>query len=159
MFPEKTQAKADGDDYRTCAACGNTHSRSTSKYCPVCGTLMSEDYEPLDAIRSSYGMQRKALTIEKPAAAASPLSLFTVERNAMSDTAWACVVYSMGPYLGILFVPLAFVIGGIGYVVARQRPQLGGKRIAIVSVGLSFGILVVQIFLWWLLYIIPEIGI
>jgi hypothetical protein len=160
VFPEKTQAKADGGDSRiSCAACGNTHSRSTSKYCPVCGKLMSEDYQPLDAIRSSYGMQRKTLTIEKRAAAASPLSLFAVERNAMSDTAWACVVYSMVPYLGILFVPLAVVIGGIGYAVARRQPHLGGKRIAIVSIGLSFGILIVQIFLWWLLYIIPEIGI
>jgi hypothetical protein len=121
--------------------------------------MMSEDYQPLDAIRSSYGMQRKALTIEQRSSAPNTLNLFAAPRNAMSDTAWACVVYSMVPYIGILFVPLAFVIGGIGYMVAVKRPYLGGRRVAVMSVGLSFGILVVQIFLWWLLYIIPEIGI
>ena len=119
---------------------------------------MSEDYQPLDAIRSSYRMQRKELRIERSAASAGHVSLFSAERNAMSETAWACVVYSMVPYIGILFVPLALVIGGVGYAAARRHPQIGGGRVAIVSVSLSLGILVVQIFLWWLLYIIPEIG-
>lgn len=118
---------------------------------------MSEDYLPLDAIRSSYGMQRRPLKMETNANA--PSDLFERQRNVVSDTAWACVVYSMVPYLGILFVPLAFITGGIGYAVARQRPQLGGGRMAGICVALSVAILAVQIFLWWLLYIIPEIGI
>lgn len=117
---------------------------------------MGEDYQPLDAIRSSYGMQRKALTIVERRSEGT-FNLFAVERNAVSDTAWACVVYSTVPYLGILFVPLAFLTGGIGYIVSQKRPHLGGRRMALVCVGLSFGILLVQIFLWWLLYIIPEL--
>ena len=118
---------------------------------------MSEDYLPLDAIRSSYGMQRRPLKMD----AVDPITgdLFETPRNAVSDTAWACVVYSMVPYLGILFVPLAFVTGGIGYAVSRKRPQLGGGRMASMCIGLSLLILAVQLVLWWLLYIIPEIGI
>lgn len=141
-----------------CAACGRS-GRKGSKFCPDCGKQMNEDYQPLDTIRSSYGMQRKVLTITRPAPSAVTLNLFAVERNAVSDTAWACVVYSTVPYLGILFVPLAFLTGGIGYIVSQRRPHLGGRRVALVCIGLSVGILVVQIFLWWLLYIIPEIGI
>src|SRR4051794_37643239 len=152
------QARLGGDRPHVCAACGGTASREASKFCPDCGKLMSEDYEPLDAIRSSYRLQRETLKIAAPPHPTPAMSLFPVNRNAMSDTAWACVVYSMVPYLGILFVPLAFTIGGIGYAVSLRRPHLGGKRIAMVSVALSFGILIVQVFLWWLLYIIPEIG-
>jgi hypothetical protein len=102
---------------------------------------MSEDYLPLDAIRSSYGMQRRPLKMEP----LDPITgdLFDTPRNPVSDTAWACVVYSLVPYLGILFVPLAFITG----------------KMATVCVVLSFVILAIQIFLWWLLYIIPEIGI
>ncbi len=117
---------------------------------------MSEGYQPLDSIRSSYGMQRKPLVASDPPP--PTFNLFRVERNAISDTAWACVVYSMVPYIGIVFIPLAFLTGGIGYLAAQRRPQIGGGRLAVASVGLSFAVLVVQIFLWWLLYIIPEIA-
>jgi hypothetical protein len=118
---------------------------------------MSEDYLPLDAIRSSHGMQRRPMKMDP----IDPVTgdLFEKSRNTVSDTAWACVVYSMVPYIGILFIPLAFVTGGIGYAVSKRRPQLGGGRMATMSVGLSLLILAVQIMLWWLLYIIPEIGI
>lgn len=118
---------------------------------------MNEDYLPLDAIRSSHGMQRRPLKIE----ALNPVTgdLFDTPRSPVSETAWACVVYSMVPYLGILFIPLAFITGGIGYVVWRRSPHIGGGRLASVCVALSVVILLVQIFLWWLLYIIPEVGI
>ena len=156
MFPERIPAKTDGDETPICAACGAS-GRDGSKFCPDCGKQLSEDYQPLDAIRSSYGMQRKTLKIGKRQPA-GPVSLFTAERNAYSETAWACVVYSMVPYIGILFVPVAFTIGGIAYAVSQRRPNLGGQRMALACVGMSFGILVVQVFLWWLLYIIPELG-
>ncbi|MBS1795624.1 MAG: hypothetical protein JSS81_17345 [Acidobacteria bacterium] len=63
----------------------------------------------------------------------------------------------MVPYLGILFVPLTFLIGGCGYVAARRRPQLGGRRLALRSLSAGLLVLGVQLFLWWLLYIVPEL--
>lgn len=139
-----------------CSACGSESNRETANFCLVCGKLLDEGYQPLDAIRSSYGLQRKSLRIAKEQ---KPVTLFEEEKNYVSETAWAAVVYAMVPYLGILFIPFAFLAGGYGYFAARRRPHLGGGRLALICVGLSFVILAVQIFLWWLLYIIPELGV
>ena len=38
-----------------------------------------------------------------------------------ADTARACIVYSLVPYLGIVFVPIALAVSGFGYVRSRQN--------------------------------------
>jgi hypothetical protein len=55
-------------------------------------------------------------------------------------------------------VPLAFSVGLVGVAVSFQKPNLGGRKLALISVSLSFVVLLIQIFLWWLLYFIPELG-
>ena len=85
-------------------------------------------------------------------------NLFEKNENQASQTAWACLVYSFVPYLGILFVPFAFFAGGFGYFVSYRNPNLGGRKLGIVCVALSFVVLAIQILLWRLLYIIPELG-
>ncbi len=140
-----------------CPACGSTSAREDANYCLVCGKLLDEDYQPLDSIRSSYRLQRQGLQSSLNAMPAEP-RLFEENRNTVSETAWACVVYSMVPYLGILFIPFAFATGGWGYYIAVRQPYLGGRRLSAVSVGVSILVLIVQIVLWWLLYIIPELG-
>jgi hypothetical protein len=152
------RARTDVDEKIICSACGSDANRGTAKFCLVCGKLMSEGYEPLDVIRSAHGMQRKGLNIPETVAA-EPIELFRTSKNSVSETAWACVVYSMVPYLGILFVPLGFLAGIYGYYVSYRRPHLGGRSLAAACIGLSLFILAVQIFLWWLFYVIPEIGI
>ncbi|MCA1625499.1 MAG: hypothetical protein LC778_17225 [Acidobacteria bacterium] len=142
---------------KVCAACGTQARRETAKFCLVCGKHLLEDYEPLDTIRSSYRLQGQSFLIEN-AKKVEITNLFERSENSVSQTAWACVVYSFVPYLGILFVPLAFLVGGFGYFVSYRQPHLGGRKLALVCVGLSFVVLIVQIFLWWLLYIIPELG-
>lgn len=153
--------KAEQTDRKTvygyCSACGAEIRRIGAKFCLVCGKLVKEGYQPLDTIRASYGLQGRHLEFEKPLPD-DPKSLFEENKNAVSQTAWACVVYSMVPYLGILFIPFAFVVGGFGYFVSYRRPQLGGRKLAAACIGLSVVVLAVQVFLWWLLYIIPEIG-
>lgn len=72
--------------------------------------------------------------------------------------AWACFVYSLVPYLGILFIPFTFLVGGFGYFVSVRQPNLGGRKLALASFGLSFVVLAAQVFLWWLLYVIPELA-
>ena len=124
--------------------------------CPVCGKRADEGFQPLDNIRSSYNLQGRAL----PSANVTKTeTLFRPESNAISDTAWACTVYSMVPYLGILFVPVALAIGGFGYFASRKVSQGGIGRTSLTSVGVSLVLLVVQVIFWWLLYLIPEIGI
>ena len=102
-------------------------------------------------------MQGKAIEIRR-AETEDVMDLFEQNKNTVSQTAWACLVYSFVPYLGILFIPLTFLIGGFGYFTALRQPQLGGRRLALISISISFVVLAVQIFLWWLLFIIPELG-
>jgi len=140
-----------------CVACGAESRRGNAKFCLVCGKLLREDYQPLDTLRASYRMQGRSFEF-KTAEIEEIKDLFEENKNSVSQTAWACLVYSMVPYLGILFIPFTFFIGGFGYVAALRQPQLGGRRLALVSITLSFIVLAVQLFLWWLLYIIPELG-
>jgi hypothetical protein len=140
-----------------CPACGAGQIAEASRLCPVCGKHIGAGFEPLDTIRSSYRLQGKELSIiSQPDGTAD---IFGTGQRRFADTAWACTVYSMVPYLGILFVPLAIGVGVAGDAVDRGKPRAGGTPAALVSVGASIGILIVQVFLWWLLYVIPEIGI
>jgi hypothetical protein len=140
---------------RVCPACGTTVSNAGLRSCPVCDKLLTEEYQPLDTIRSAYRMQQKRLIrIEN-----SQQNLFEQNKNHVSHTAWACVVYSLVPYLGMLFIPVAFITGGVGYYISLKRPQLGGGRLAAVCVTLSFLILGVQVLLWWLLYLVPRLNV
>lgn len=142
---------------RICSACGAAVARQTARFCNTCGKLLFEGYEPLDSLRSSYNLQGKSFEF-RLAEDKEVQNLFEQNKNPISQTAWACLVYSMVPYLGILFIPFTFLIGGFGYAAAVRQPTIGGRRLALVSVSLSFVVLFAQIFLWWLLYIIPKLG-
>ena len=142
---------------KVCSACGAEVGRENAKFCRVCGKLLREDYQPLDSLRASYRLQGQSFLVEN-AKREEITNLFPRNENSISETAWACVVYSFVPYLGILFVPLAFAVGLLGIAISFQKASVGGRKLALASVALSFVVLAIQIFLWWLLYIIPEIG-
>ena len=144
--------------YSVCKACGSQAARGDSNYCLVCGKMLIEDYQPLDTLRSSYHLQGKSFLVENAPQEEEIKDLFEINKNSVSETAWACFVYSMVPYLGILFVPFTLIIGGLGLVISAKNPALGGKKLSLASFGLSFPVLVMQIFLWWLLYFIPELA-
>lgn len=139
-----------------CPACYSSRVEAYAKQCEVCGKLLSEGFQPLDAIRSSYGMQRKKLDFEQ---ASTTESLFEDRRPLASNAAWACTVYSMVPYLGVLFVPFAIALGGLGYLKDRRCPGSSATPATLAPVALSMVLLAIQVLLWWLLYLIPEIGI
>lgn len=142
---------------KVCSACGSEAGRENAKFCPVCGKFLREDYQPLDTLRASYRLQgRSFLAAETNEGEIT--NLFPKNDNSVSETAWACLVYSFVPYLGILFVPLAFAVGIFGVAVSFRRPSVGGRKLALVSAALSFVVLAIQVFLWWLLYFIPELG-
>lgn len=142
---------------KNCEACGAQIERDAAKFCRVCGKLLREDYQPLDRLRASYHLQGKSFAFEN-AQTVEDENLFGENKNAASETARACVVYSLVPYLGILFCPLALLTGGVGVFNAYRKPYLGGGKTSAYSIALTFLILSVQILLWWLLYIIPELG-
>ena len=138
-----------------CSACGAEAGREFAKFCRVCGKLLLEEYQPLDTLRASYRLQGKSFQFNE---AEETADLFKENKNSASSTASAFVVYSLVPYLGILFCPGAFVMGGIGVFVSYRKPYLGGGRTSVYSIVLSIIIFAVQILLWWLLYLIPELG-
>ncbi|HUF03458.1 MAG TPA: hypothetical protein VMM38_04710 [Aridibacter sp.] len=140
-----------------CPACGAEAVRASAVYCLICGKHLREDYQPLDTLRSSYRLQGRSFLLENKRNE-EPRHLFAVNRNTVSEMAWACFVYSLVPYLGILFVPFTILIGTAGIGVFLRRPSLGGGKLAGVSIGLSVVVFGVQVFLWWLLYIIPELA-
>lgn len=137
-----------------CPACGAHTSGSAVRFCNVCGKLLSEEYQPLDNWRSSYRMQGKPFKSQTKTP--DTTHLFEQNKNAAAQTAWACFVYSLVPYLGILFVPLTFSISGFGYFAAVRRPFPGGRTLSLASFYLSFVVLAIQLFLWWLLYSVPK---
>ncbi|MCU1288105.1 MAG: hypothetical protein JWN60_334 [Acidobacteria bacterium] len=141
-----------------CQACGAEARRNSARFCMVCGKLLGEDYQPLDRLRASYRLQERSFAFQTEKKE-EIVNLFEENKNSISQTAWACLVYSFVPYLGILFVPLAAFVGGFGFIVALRKPHLGGRKLSIASFFLSFIVLAVQIFLWWLLYIIPQLGV
>ncbi len=140
-----------------CPACGAAGEGIESHVCSICGKFLAEGYQPLDKIRSSYGLQRMALatgshTNEK-------MQLFATEpKNTASQYAWASFVYSLVPYLGVLFIPFTVMASIAGLAKAWRDPTAGGRDIALRSFGLSAPVLAVQIVLWWLLYYIPELA-
>jgi len=140
---------------RDCSACGADIGREFAKFCRVCGKLLLEEYQPLDTLRASYRLQGKSFQFEKEE---EITNLFAENKNSASATAAAFVVYSLVPYLGILFCPGAFVMGSIGVFVSHRKPYLGGGKTSVYSIVLSVIIFAIQILLWWLLYIIPELG-
>lgn len=141
-----------------CSACGTQIERRFAKYCRVCGKFLFEDYQPLDNLRASYRMQGKAIVFEKSFEREDVGNLFEINENGASQTTWACFVYSLVPYIGILFIPLTLVLGSFSLIVSARNPLLGGRKLTLVSMSLSLVVLAIQILLWWLLYIIPTLG-
>ena len=133
-----------------CAACGTKGLRRSASYCPVCGKAAGEEYEPLDALRSGYDLQRTDLATSFAPSRAG----FAADdgKHPVADAAWALVVYSMVPYLGILFTP--FALGTAAYAIGMR---VSGRRLAMLSLGIGTVTLAVQLLLWWLLYVIPEL--
>lgn len=152
MRPEKTLTAT------VCSACGTAASAADEKFCLVCNKLLSEDYQPLDSLRSSYGLQRQALQMDE-AGVISADELFARRReNNLADFSWACFVYSLVPYLGIIFVPVTCLLGTVAGISSIRNADKSGTRLGFGMVAGSIPVLAAQLLLWWLLYLIPELG-
>jgi hypothetical protein len=153
-----------------CPACGAGQRRAGAHFCATCGRELrgAAEYFPLDSLRASYHLQdrRAAARVGRivahtsragrsapPHPRAMPLDRNT---NGAAAVALAFVTYSLVPYLGILFCPGALVMGGVGLLRAQRAPHVGGRRAAATSIVLGVVIFGAQIFLWWILYKIPE---
>ncbi|HEX7174905.1 MAG TPA: hypothetical protein VF240_06460 [Pyrinomonadaceae bacterium] len=153
-----------------CPACGASQRRTEARFCATCGRELrgGADYFPLDSLRASYHLQDRrgggrvsqlVARASRPVVASSPHPrAMPLDRNSngAATTALAFVTYSLVPYLGILFCPGALVMGGVGLLRAQRAPHVGGRRAAATSIVLGVVVFGAQIFLWWILYKIPE---
>lgn len=73
--------------------------------------------------------------------------LFKQERPFASSAIWACVVYSLVPFVGIVFVPFVFVLGVVGL-------RRGESTYRSMAAGVL--VLMAQLVFWWLLYVVPK---
>lgn len=149
---------------RDCPGCGAQPRRADARFCSACGRRLDETYLPADALRASYGVQRARPASRggrhKEGVKRIKSSMVTIHparnRNGASTTALAFVTYALVPYLGILFCPGAVLMGGVGLYNSYRAPERGGRRAS--CYGVAFGVLIfcAQLFLWWILYKIPQ---
>jgi hypothetical protein len=78
-------------------------------------------------------------------------SLFGEKSPFAGSAVWACAVYSLVPFVGVVFLPFVLVLG----VVSLLR----GNRSALRPMAAGSVILAVQLVLWWLLYAVPRWGV
>ncbi len=156
-----------------CPACGAVVSRLGARYCSTCGRAFTEtkDYLPADTLRASYHGQYlerekttavRATSVEsethatQSSARAATRSARNSSSNGAAQLALAFATYAVVPYLGILFCPGAIIIGFVGLSRAHRAPHAGGRRAAVASIVIGVLIFCAQIFLWWILYEIPQ---
>jgi hypothetical protein len=148
---------------RACRACGVAARRAEARFCSGCGRPLDESYLPADALRASYNLQHRRVvsrsgevTNSKPLKNSMSSIMPARNKNGASTTALAFVTYALVPYLGILFCPGAVLMGGVGLYKSYRAPERGGRRAS--SLGVVFGLLIfcAQLFLWWILYKVPQ---
>jgi hypothetical protein len=133
-------------------------------FCSSCARSLDEAYLPADALRASYNLQqrRRVASRSEGRASGKPLkssmsSSFPARNsNGASTTALAFVTYALVPYLGILFCPGALLMGSVGLYTSYRAPERGGRRASYLGLVLGLVIFCAQLFLWWILYKIPE---
>ncbi len=161
---EQPAARAGSSESRTreCPACGAKARRADARFCSACGRRLDETYLPADALRASYTVQRTrpasrgGVVRQKPIKSSMTSIHPARNTNGASTTALAFVTYALVPYLGILFCPGAVLMGGVGIYNSYRAPERGGRRASYYGVGFGVLIFCAQLFLWWILYKIPQ---
>jgi hypothetical protein len=164
---KKEQREQPGEGMPVCPACGAQARRGDARFCATCGRSLEEQYRPTDALRASYHLHRPAsgrggssrgARKSPPVSKKRPMStmLPAINRNGASTTALAFMTYALVPFLGILFVPGAVLIGAAGLLYSYRAPHKGGRRASVASIFFGLVILGVQLLLWWIIIKVPQ---
>ena len=82
--------------------------------------------------------------------------IFGTRSDFSESVVWACAVYSLVPFVGIVFVPVALLFGAAALI---RRSEASNERRTLNAMLFSVFVLAGQIVLWRLLYLIPELGV
>ena len=80
-------------------------------------------------------------------------SHFGEKESSLFQVARACLIYSLVPYLGIVFIPFGLIAGSIAIYAGGE----GWRQMRLCLIGIVV-MLGVQIFQWWLLYFVPTLN-
>ncbi len=130
-----------------CRSCGAAQRRASARFCVVCGSRLEHDYAPSSALRASYRFAPVRLLEDRASARGEAAHT----SDLCASTALAFMIYSLVPYVGIIFSPGALLFGLAG--LWRRGVRHRASVVALVGGALIF---VFQVFLWWILYKIPE---
>lgn len=148
-FSKEKKVSATG---RACAACGQVGNRLTARYCSACGQDLNSDFSPARSLMASYYQQRtRALAVVGRVEPA----LGTIAReDGLTAFAFAFVTFSVVPFLGIMFCPIALLFSVCCFArrTTHARTELTKPAVAI---ALTLVISVAQIGLWWMLVQVP----
>lgn len=154
-----------------CPACGAAVRRRSARFCATCGRGLKDNfYAPADSLLASYHLQHArpaAMWCGQEMAHGSVKSepakrtlmmlaslprlkmLFAPEGNTASAIALIMTCSALVPFVGILFCPLAVLVGGYGLFEARFVPgTTGGARLAVCCIIFGFLIAGVQVLLF-----------
>ena len=147
-------------DALVCPACGAAARRMSAHFCVTCGRSLEDNfYAPADSLLASYHLQhtRPAILFERGTegvgrAERTPpsslrLRMFASEGNTAATIALILVCCALVPFVGILFCPLAILVGGFGLLEARYVRGTGGARLAVCCIVSGFLIAGAQILL------------
>ncbi|QYO66195.1 hypothetical protein [Leptolyngbya sp. 7M] len=79
-------------------------------------------------------------------------SIFGPKRALSESAAWASVVYSLVPLVGIVFVPVSIIFATVSFIRGNEIKVTFKLFLA------TLVILCAQLGLWWLLYLIPTLS-
>lgn len=85
-------------------------------------------------------------------AASDDSSPFGEKEPFASSAVWACAVYALVPFVGVVFVPFVFLFG----LIAVVNGDGVLRRSALIAMAVGSAVLIGQLVLWWLLYAVPR---
>jgi hypothetical protein len=146
---------SDSTEQGSCPVCGAARNRESARFCAACGQDLSTDYAPAGSLQASYYRQRQRL----PAAVGQPElpARWFSREDGLTALAFAFVTFSVVPFLGILFCPVALLLG-ICCFARRKTHARTGLGPPAVAIALTVVVSTVQIGLWWMLTHVPGAG-
>jgi hypothetical protein len=121
--------------------------------------LRDNFYHPADSLLASYHLQHTPPAMlfrceegnarranRKPLSLLS-LMMFAPEGNTAAAIALILTCSALVPFIGVLFCPLAVLVGGFGLIESRYIPGAGGARLAVCCIVFGFLIAGAQILL------------
>jgi hypothetical protein len=142
----------DSTDRVACPVCGAARNRESARFCAACGQDLSADYAPAGLLKASYHRRRQSSPA--PVGQLELPARWLSREDGLTALAFAFVTFSVVPFLGILFCPVALLLGICCFARRKTHARIGLGR-PTVAIALTVVVSTVQVGLWWMLTHVP----